>query len=252
MWCRCGKGKSHSFTAMPEPDKGDFAFNYDFWVCSSCLKPSRLVFEKVTDMLAPSNATALLSIRGRYDGVTELVFATLDGKVTCLVYHPYPRKVGMDQGRGLLLKTWELLDAATDTVMKKAADPWSLENVGIKEVQAEARAYANVLAMFMEPFFTSADDIVREAVTRYKARQAGVQRDTPGLAEHIWDPRKDWDGSDKVLPNANPQPKVNLGRQLTSEEAEAVANALSAGMFTVEQLAEMFKTSTHAILLCKR
>lgn len=158
----------------------------------------------------------------------------------------------MDQGRALLLQTWSLLDEAVVTIMEPGDFIQDKEKKD--SAKQQARAYANVLALFMQPFFTDADSVAREAIARYKARQAGTVHDTPGLAEHIWDMTKNWDGSERVLPGIENK-KVDLHaneRTLTPEEVTAVQNALASNMFTSEQLAEMFKTSVAVVETCRR
>lgn len=242
LYCTCRLGKTPGYTNQEESD---------LWVHSVCMKPSRMVFEKVTDMRVPHGATAVLKSLGRSDGIFETTFATQDGKVTTLNFHPYPRKVDMNQGRDLLLKTWQLLDEATVGAMDVEASTQVQDHH-----KAQARAYANVLALFMEPFFTTPDDIVREAVVRYKARQSGETHVTPGLAEEVWNPNKNWDGTDRVQFSSETPRKSNFKtkeshRTLTPDEVTAVKNALNSGAFTSAQLADMFKTSVAVIENCR-
>jgi hypothetical protein len=158
----------------------------------------------------------------------------------------------MHQGRALLQETWKLLDEATDKIMSFNKDPWSPDNIGLTGAKAEARAYANVLTLFMKPFFNSADDIVREAVKRHKARVNGEERQTPGLAEHIWDPTKNWDGSDRVSFENTPKPKVSvLEAKLQPEQKVFVQKALADGIMDPAALAGMFKVSISVIEECR-
>jgi hypothetical protein len=237
MWCRCLRGwKQSGYVQQPDSD---------LWVHSACMLPAKMVFEKVTDMLAPKNATGVNKVIGRDTGIFEITFFTTEGKTTVLAYHPYPRKVGMDQGRGILLSLWQKLDDEVDLLN----DPSGMHQEYHKN---RARAFAESLALMMQPFFTSADDIVREAVWRHKCRTEGTEHETPGLAEEVWDPTKNWDGTDRVLAGAGPAGSVRPDpTPVSPEEREAIKNALAAGTFSVEKLAELFKKSPAVIEACR-
>lgn len=245
MWCTDG---ATSYTANIFEGKP----NYDLWVCSKCLKPSRLVFQKVTSMRAPKDATALLAVFGRVDGVNEITWATPRGKVTTLELAPYPMKVDMNPGQELLLKTWTLLDSKVDIILSEpnGAGDNVIEAENREQAKYEARGIAEVLALYMKPFYEKADDIVREAVARHKAKVAGEERDTPGLAEAIWNPQTTWDGKPRQLPSASTpstrakkrtpaRPKPT--RNLSPEELEGIRAALDSGMFDLAGVADMFK-----------
>lgn len=153
----------------------------------------------------------------------------------------------MQQGRALLLEIWKKLDYATIQVM----DSRELGNDADKAAaSARARAYADTLALFMPPFFDNADDIVREAVKRYKADQAGTDHVTPGLAEHIWNPTKNWDGTERVLPGVESKPRKKTEAKQTTlqpQQIEFIKKALADGIMQPAALAGMFKVSQSVV-----
>lgn len=65
----------------------------------------------------------------------------------------------------LVEQVWEKLDAEMDNLMKTPSG-----HANTIAIKARLRAFAEVLAIFMTPHFTSADDIAREAGRRYKNR----------------------------------------------------------------------------------
>jgi hypothetical protein len=234
MWCRCGKQKS--FTAK----KVDGEFNYEFWVCSNCDKPSLQVFQKVTGMYAPKSAEALLSVNCRYDGIHELRWALADkSRATTLSYHPYPFKQFEDEemnvGRHLLLETWQLLDSKVNLIMEDTLNA-APEKSAAKN---EARGIAEVLAMFMKPFFESADDIVREAVKRHKG---GPDHETPGLAEKLWSPHTKWDGTPF---DENKQKKSKS--KLSDSDVQSIKDGIASGILDEKACASIFKVSIDEI-----
>lgn len=253
MYCTCGKQGSAGYTvAMLDGEP-----QWDFWVCSNCRLPASMVFRKLTNMYAPYGAKACLSACGRTDGITELRWAMEDGtRKTTIEFHPYPRKVDMNAGESLLRKTWELLDSKVHVILREPNGPGdnAIEAADRERARIEARGVAEVLAIHMKPFLTDTDDVVKEAVKRYKAKQAGERHETPGLSEHLWDPNTNWDGSPRVKvaspksrPAAKPatRPKVDSAstKTLSSEEAEGIKSAVESGMFTKEDVAGMFKVS---------
>lgn len=250
MYCTCGKSGDGFEVA-----KLDGAPQWDLWVCARCHKPSQMVFRKLTNMYAPHGALALLSSVGRRDGISEIRWAMgTNERKTTLEFHPYPRKVDMEAGESLLRKTWELLDKKVDVILAEPKGPGdnAIEADNRERARNEARGVAETLAILMQPFLTSADDVVKHAVKRHKARAAGTTHETPGLAEHLWDPNTNWDGTPRVpvaalktRPKASvaSKPPAKGGKSLTPEEAAGIKDAVESGMFSIEDVASMFKVS---------
>lgn len=242
MWCQCGKQKA--FTAM----KVDGEFNYEFWVCSNCHKASLQVFKKVTGMYAPKDAVTWLSLHARNDGIHELIWSLADkSRVTTLSYHPYPFKTfedqEMNQGRHLLLDTWKLLDSKVDLILddSQSAAPEK------EKAKNEARGIAEVLAMFMRPFFESADDIVRESVKRHKAKVADAEHQTPGLAEKLWNPNTRWDGTPFSEANIKSAGTTKTKSKLTAENIQSIKDGISSGILTEKDCASIFKVTVSEV-----
>lgn len=249
MWCRDG---ADSYTV----NIFDGQPNWDLWVCSKCLKPSRMVFEKATSMRAPKDATALLAVFGKDNGISEITWATSRGRLITLEYAPYPMKVGMTSGAALLQNMWMLLDSKVDRLM---AEPNGVADNAIEaeerqRAKYEARGIAEALAILMQPFLADADAVVREAIKRHKARKAGTEYETTGLAETLWDPQTTWDGKPRVIPSANTpakkrsqavplRTKTTKKRTLSAEELKGIRDALDSGMFDKAGVADMFKMS---------
>lgn len=83
-------------------------------------------------------------------------------------------KVSWSVTKTLVEQMWEKLDIDMDAI--KSFDGKTLDHESERERdlnKARARAIAECLAIFMKPFFETADDIVREAMRRHAARVAG-------------------------------------------------------------------------------
>lgn len=76
-------------------------------------------------------------------------------------------KVSWSVTKTLVEKMWEMLDKEISAIHSAPISPeWH---------QARARAFCDAIAIFMVPFFETADEIGKEGMRRYKAR---VERDT--------------------------------------------------------------------------
>lgn len=97
-------------------------------------------------------------------------------------------------GLSAIQKAWEQLDAQVDEIVALAplvdaerllrgdqatAAVWAKRRQ-LAEMKAAARGKAEILALIMEPIFTTADEISTEAGLRYDARRRGVEHHTPG------------------------------------------------------------------------
>lgn len=202
-------------------------------------------------MYTPNNADALLHVHGRTDGIHEITWALKDKtKVITLTYHPYPMKVFPEgivspSGRHLLLETWNHLDSKVDIIMSPQVGPGDNE-VEAKErerAKYEARGIAEILQKFMSPFYNEADDIVREAVARYKARQSGTEHETKGLAEKYWDHNTRWDGT----PYSQDAKPISTKKALDKETIKGIKNALAAGLFDEAGVADLYKITIEQV-----
>jgi hypothetical protein len=206
------------------------------------------MFEGLTHgMYVLKDATALLSINGQGDGRTYLTWGMKDGsKVTTMVYKPYPRKVDMDQGRNVLVALWQRLDDKINYIR----DP---QNV-IVELQdyekAQANCLADTLALIMPTYYADSRAVLVESMKRWEARQAGVEHESPGLAESIWNPNTRADGTPWSREN---EAKVRSGGavrapvQLDDQKIAFVKHSLANGVIAADKLAEMFNCSIEDI-----
>jgi hypothetical protein len=198
-----------------------------------------MVFEKLTGMRCPKNATALLHVFGRTDGINELTWATPDGRKKTLHFAAYPAKVGMDTVKSAthLNTLWEMLDTEVESI-KKSADEFN---------KYRARAFAEVLCILMQPFYENPDAVAREALARYKARTEGSEHETPGLGEAIWDPYTRWDGTVIEQKKSSPSSKPVNNKPFPPEAIPGAKQALDLKMMTLSQLAKMYDVSEDTV-----
>jgi hypothetical protein len=112
-----------------------------------------------------------------------------------------------------------------------------------REAGLMARGVADTLAVLMVPFFTTGDEIVKEAIVRWEHRQAGTDYETPGIGRFKWkrppgvigDPNKpSWAKEyDPSEPKKKAAPKHNL------DEA-AIAAIKAAAAFPAEILSTAY------------
>ena len=125
----------------------------------------------------------------------------------------------------VLLRTWELLDQEVELIHDPSGE-------FIDYHKAKARAFAEVLANFMHPFFTDSDGIVREAMQRYKNRD-NPDYETPGLGV------KSLDAFDNQPMKVDPR-TVTIPAEINDKQRASIKLGLESGMFTVAQLAKTY------------
>ncbi len=191
----------------------------------------------------PHNMNALLSSSGRTTGIHVLTWSVGEDshRVETYEYYTYPRKIEMSHPEPLLFSLWELLQSKMQVIMEYQPDDDMVKASARERAKNEARGIAEALAILMKPFIDNADDVARHAARYYKDNTY----DVPGLGTHLWDPMMNPDGTPRTQvsePKAAPARRM-LGKKLTEAEAVAVKQALTSGMFTVAQLAEVYKVS---------
>lgn len=112
---------------------------------------------------------------------------------------------------------WAKLDAEVDTIKAETTD---YPTDKFTQARYRARGLAEALAILMPPFFTTGDEIVREAMVRWEKRQAGQPYETPGIGRFKWnrppgvigDPNNpSWvDKAEYDASQPKPAPKHNL------------------------------------------
>lgn len=138
-----------------------------------------------------------------------------------------PTKIGGSMTKTLVVQVWDLLDADMTKLMEGEGDKAILK--------ASCRAYAEVLAIFMVPFFHTADEIAREASRRYKAKKADEEYETPGLGSLKYMPPL---GSpERTVPKAAPAQSKSM---FDAKTLAAIKFASESGIFKVEEIAKMY------------
>jgi hypothetical protein len=190
-----------------------------------------------------------------------LFWQTSRGKIKTMEYKPYPRRPKMPDQEAdrepLLFQLWKLLDSKVYIIL---AEPVGVGDIALqaemrKVAQNQARGLAEGIAIIMYPFMADSNAVVKAAIERHKGRQAGVQVETPGLGEHMWDPNFNHDGSPRVQVarprtertaiKAPPKPPE---KQLSDTEKETIRHMLKTKMMGPEELAKMFGVSVTTIV----
>lgn len=245
--------KGAGYTAMHDRDERGWpipgTFNYDFWVCANCLRPARMVFEKLTHKTAPARATCIKSVVGDSAGRNIITWGTeVSGeKIKTMMFHAYPRKMDMDQGRNICLELWHKLDESIDTIR---ANPGH----DMEHDKTRANTLAETIQLIMSPFYADTQAVLAESMTRWKARQDGTEHESPGLAESIWDPSTRFDGT-PYSKEAESRARSRSGGaraakppvQFDEQKRTFIKHTLENGQMTPEVLAGMFNCSVEDI-----
>lgn len=171
----------------------------------------------------------------------ERVFAEHQEK-TCPWYGGGSTTFGWSiMSEGFISKIWKMLDDQVDIIKDPNQIPEHREAAG-----KTARGIAMSLSVLMPPFFHNADDIVRESIKRWNARQAGDDTyQTNGVGHLAWKKAM----TDQEIASHTGQAKtpvikdkpavaqVNLGER----EQLAIRTAADSGLFTPEQIAATYK-----------
>lgn len=233
MYCICGKQNKAGYSAMHERDSSGApirgTFNYDFWVCANCLRPSQRVFIELTNRYAPRAAVSIVSAVGHGDGRSTITWATSKPgeRIQTMTFRAYPRRTDMtDQGRDVCIELWKRLDSAIDTIRSGTPTP--------EQDKARASALAEVIALVMEPFYWDPQAVLKESMTRWTARQEGREHESPGLAETLWKPAS----PDAPARNGGAKPKPVV--KLDGQKITFIKHCLNNNIQTAETLAGMF------------
>lgn len=226
IFCTCSRGEQ-SFAALEGGGT--------LWVHAACNKPTRMVLERLTMKRIPQGATAVLSVNLGDTGVQSIRFRTHPatktepaGEATVLYVHSYDRRpysMGINP-TDILLDTWERLDDCILTIKESPSNS--------EYTQAQGRAYANVLASMMYPFFTDADAIVKEGLNRWENRD-NPDYETPGLGSKSLD---QFDAMPKQ--SSTPAAPKSTGNVIPDGAVNSSRQGITMGMFTVKQIADSY------------
>jgi hypothetical protein len=151
-----------------------------------------------------------------------------------MYFHPYPQKVDMPSQDDLLVELWNKLDNAVDDLKK-------LPSFNEDYIRGECFAFSQAIHIVMRPFYPARVDVVKEAMVRWEARQAGTEHESPGLAETIWRPETDWMGHTPT----KSEPKTG---NLIPDSAIATARVgIDRGLFTVKQMASTYNMTEQEV-----
>lgn len=97
-------------------------------------------------------------------------------------------KVAWSVTKTLVEQMWEKLDVEMNHIMGflNSEGQWQFDPQP-EPRKIRARALAECIAIFMTPFFETADDVAREAVKRHEARKKGEDYETPGLGHRRYE-----------------------------------------------------------------
>lgn len=138
-------------------------------------------------------------------------------------------------GPTLVEQMWQELDSVTKNLMEKTGDEHSV---------GYAKGLAWTVSLFMTQLYPTPKDVSREAVVRYKARQAGESYQSAGLGHrrHEWKIYAESSHAKHEASKSEKQtvPKKQNGfKQLTDTETAGIKAAVE--MFTPDQLANVYK-----------
>lgn len=249
--CKCRGLSIGDYDIRPAPEDWQALRAY---FCKKCGEISHAYSEKNVNSRSPREKASPLSAHGKANGQWIRRWATDDGIIETVEFVTYPRKVPVEQEEPLIFAVWQHLQEKMEIALSKQVDPWSNEELQkIKEAKNEARGIAEVLAILMAPFMGTADDVVRHAVKFYKDNSYEV----PGLAAHLWNPLKNYDGSDvisfnpKTKPVARPKakaaPKPKNTNQLAEGDIPKIKAGLEAGVMDEQGFADLFKVSLETL-----
>jgi len=138
-------------------------------------------------------------------------------------------------GKPVILSCWEELDAIIDRIK----DPAEIDREG---AVAEARGMAKIIVRWTAPHYRTTQDISREALRRWQARQAGEEPYTLGtvVAQASADLAVSLGTRTGTAAPAARTPRPAPSKQFTEEEVTAIKNGHAMG-FSLKDLATAFK-----------
>lgn len=160
-----------------------------------------------------------------------------------MTFNPYLKKVDMPEhthGRDVLIELWSRLDGRIDQIRDAGA-------MADAHWKAEATCLAETLALLMSPFYSDKNAVLAESMERWKARQAGTVRESPGLAESIWNPSTRFDGTPYQEGRNGGAPGKPTPSVLDSAKQNFIKHQIDSGAFGPDELAKMFEVSVEVI-----
>lgn len=145
---------------------------------------------------------------------------------------------GPEYMMSLLEEIWKQLDESVTYIIENPNGPQAEWH------KAYAQGLAYTLAKFMNPHFTTPQEISREAKKRYDERKAGHYYDTPGIAsKKLVLPATARSFTESAVTRA-----TQAVRQLNEKETQGIINGK--GFFSAIEVARMYQTTpAHVELL---
>lgn len=148
----------------------------------------------------------------------------------------------------LVEEVWQKLDADMMSLMQPEA------GTDFVSLKARLRAFAEVLAIFMKPHFTTADEIAREARRRYDNR-LDPEYCTAGLEQRRFEPppgsrrlsEETWSPGTRTATRATAQSAVEKGLSKLTDEQKTSIKLFHDNQFPVAVLAKSHGVSEAVI-----
>lgn len=165
---------------------------------------------------------------------------------------------------------WAKLDAEVNIIKRTVEFDPSVTDDDIRQLMQDARlrarGLAEALALLMPPFFSTGDEIVREAIVRWEKRQAGEKYETPGLGMYkfqrppglkgdpdfpSWVTKPEYDTRDpkpkakaRPVEADQPTPVATTSNNLTDEEKDKIKKSVG---FPISMLARAYNVTPAVI-----
>lgn len=192
----------------------------------------------------------------------------VDGCLACSVHstksaaeeekstHPCPMKGFIPlKGKSILERGWDEVDGLMDQI-----NDGNLEDIPRTKAQARVRGLAYALSMMSTPHYRSEDDVIRQAIKRYKMRQGTIPfEETFGYNFHSLPTEEKALGlratkkataappiREAVLPGAQFEVEIKK-RKLDDNDRAAIKKHMGSGMITAIELGQMYQISEGAI-----
>lgn len=193
----------------------------------NCRRPPRAYFDHFTSMRCPKEATALIHVFSRNDGINEITFACVSGEKKKVYF--------VGKNPDMLFKLWEMLDQCVNEIKSDSS-------VSDEYYKSRARALADAISLIMP---MSADDVVREALNRFKHRIDGNESyETPGLAEEVYQPKPVKRVETATVAKSRAK---RTGKSLPPTAIPSIRKAIDTKVFTVAQIAKSYDLSTDEV-----
>jgi hypothetical protein len=113
----------------------------------------------------------------------------------------------------------------------------------VLQLKGHMRGLCWAIRLFMNPYFRTTDEVVREVHKRHVMREAGEAYETPGLGTRSGEPIP---GSHSKYATTNIKPVPPSKHQLSDEQIQKIRGAREAG-FPIDELSKMYKLSVGEI-----